>query len=73
MPTSPARLAALSLALALPFTFVASIGHADEGMWTFDNVPRAEIGKRYGFTPDDAWLEHVRLGSARLAGGTIRS
>jgi len=22
---------------------------ADEGMWTFNNVPRAEIKKKYGF------------------------
>jgi Peptidase S46 len=43
---------------------------ADEGMWTFDNVPRALIAERYGARIDDAWLEHVRLATARLANCT---
>src|SRR5450631_391499 len=43
--------------------------HADEGMWTFDNVPVDKIAKAYGFTPDQRWLDHVRLSSVRLAGG----
>ncbi len=42
---------------------------ADEGMWTFDNFPAQAVGEKYGFTPDAAWLEHVRLSSVRLAGG----
>ena len=29
---------------------------ADEGMWTFNNVPRAEIKKKYGFEVTDVWL-----------------
>ncbi len=43
--------------------------HADEGMWTFDNVPLDKIEKAYGFRPDQRWLDHVRLSSVRLAGG----
>ena len=27
---------------------------ADEGMWTFNNVPRAEIKRKYGFDVTDA-------------------
>ncbi|HEU5180211.1 MAG TPA: S46 family peptidase, partial [Candidatus Polarisedimenticolia bacterium] len=42
---------------------------ADEGMWTFDNFPSAEVQKKYGFAPDKQWLEQVRLASVRLAGG----
>lgn len=42
---------------------------ADEGMWTFDRFPAAEVAKKYGFRPDPKWLDHVRLGSLRLAGG----
>ncbi len=42
---------------------------ADEGMWTFDNVPRARIKEKYGFDITDAWLEHVRLASVRVGNG----
>ena len=52
--------AAVSAALAV---------RADEGMWTFDNVPRALIKQKYGFDVTDQWLEHVRLASARVGSG----
>jgi len=55
-----------SLALALCLLGPASAA-ADEGMWTFDNVPRDKLREAYGFSPDDAWLERVRLGSARTS------
>lgn len=42
---------------------------ADEGMWTFDNVPRATIEAKYGVQVTDAWLDHLRLASVRLEGG----
>jgi hypothetical protein len=42
---------------------------ADEGMWTFDNVPRKLIKETYGFEVTDQWLEHVRLTAARLGDG----
>src|ERR1051326_703936 len=42
---------------------------ADEGMWTFNNVPRAEIKKKYGFDVTDAWLNKVRLASVRFNNG----
>lgn len=44
--------------------------HADEGMWTFDNVPKAKIQAKYGFTPGDAFLDHLRLSSLRFPGAT---
>src|SRR6266404_4943182 len=44
---------------------------ADEGMWTFNNVPRAEIKKKYGFEVTDAWLKKVQLATVRFnSGGT---
>ena len=59
---------ALILALfslqTLSFTAIA-----DEGMWTFNNVPRAEIKKRYGFEITDAWLKKVQLASVRFNNG----
>src|SRR5258705_3941808 len=42
---------------------------ADEGMWTFNNVPRAEIKKKYGFEITDEWLKKVRLASVRFNNG----
>jgi Peptidase S46 len=38
-------------------------------MWTFDNFPAARVQKAYGFSPDKAWLDQVRLSSVRLALG----
>jgi Peptidase S46 len=46
---------------------------ADEGMWTFDNFPSKTVGEKYGFTPSQAWLDHVRLSSLRIAGGCSAS
>jgi hypothetical protein len=43
--------------------------HADEGMWPFNIVPKAEIKKRYGFDVTDAWLKHVQLASVRFNNG----
>lgn len=42
----------------------------DEGMWTFDNLPVQRMQSSYGFAPDRAWLDHVRLATLRLPGGT---
>jgi hypothetical protein len=42
---------------------------ADEGMWTFNNVPRAEIKKKYGFDVTDNWLKKVQLASVRFNNG----
>jgi len=46
-----------------------SISLADEGMWTFDNPPLKQLKERYGFEPTRAWLDHVRLASARFNDG----
>jgi hypothetical protein len=45
------------------------VTRAEEGMWTFDNFPAKAVGTRYGFTPPQAWLDHVRASSLRIAGG----
>src|SRR5436190_15980014 len=58
------RSAALAFGLAVAFA-----ARADEGMWTYDNFPKDKVSKKYGFNPDDRWLEAARLSSVRLAGG----
>ncbi|MGB8338756.1 MAG: S46 family peptidase [Burkholderiales bacterium] len=42
---------------------------AHEGMWTFDNPPLAQLKERYGFTPTQDWLDHIRLSSVRYSHG----
>src|SRR6185503_6920985 len=55
-----------SVFIALLATSSFTAVHADEGMWTFNNVPRAEIKKKYGFDVTDAWLKKVQLASVRF-------
>lgn len=59
-------LCALILAL---FTFQSVHVFAEEGMWTFNNVPRADIKQKYGFTVTDEWLKKVQLASVRFNNG----
>src|SRR5216110_3715365 len=42
---------------------------ADEGMWSFNNIPRSEIKKKYGFDVTDEWLKKVQLASVRFNSG----
>jgi hypothetical protein len=42
-------------------------------MWTFNNFPADLVEKSYGFRPDQAWLDRVRLASLRLADGCSAS
>jgi hypothetical protein len=65
-----ARFAASAILLAVTS---ASAGLADEGMWTFDHFPSKTVAQRYGFAPSQAWLDHVRASSLRIAGGCSAS
>jgi len=38
-------------------------------MWTFDNPPIKQLQEKYGFTPTQEWLDHVRLASVRFMNG----
>ncbi len=55
-----------------PFAALAALAScaamADEGMWTFDNPPRAAVAEKYGVNLDTAWLNRVREGTVRLDG-----
>ena len=63
------RMLVCALIVAL-FTFQAiPVSALDEGMWTFNNVPRADIKKKYGFEVTDDWLKKVQLASVRFNNG----
>ena len=38
-------------------------------MWTFDNLPTKLLKERYGFTPSQEWIDHLRLASVRFNDG----
>ncbi len=59
-----ALLAALFATQTLSFT-----AFADEGMWPINNVPRAEIKRKYNFEVTDAWLKKVQMSAVRFNNG----
>jgi hypothetical protein len=60
----------IALLLALfSFQTLNITAFAEEGMWPFNNIPRAEIKKKYGFDITDEWLNKVRLASVRFNNG----
>ena len=46
---------------------------ADEGMWTYNNFPASKVKEKYGFQPNQQWLDKVRLASAKFGGGCSSS
>jgi hypothetical protein len=57
------------MAIACTSLIFPILSRADEGMWTFDNPPAKQLEKKYGFTPGQQWLDHVRLSCVRLNDG----
>jgi uncharacterized protein (UPF0335 family) len=64
----PAKKTAAAAAVAAA-ALGAHLTYADEGMWTLDNLPAAQLKERYGFQASQAWLDHVRLASVRFNDG----
>lgn len=63
------RMLLCALIVAL-FTFqTIPVSALEEGMWTFNNVPRADIKQKYGFDVTDEWLEKVQMASVRFNNG----
>jgi hypothetical protein len=63
------RMLLCALILAL-FTFqTIPVAALDEGMWTFNNVPKEDIKQKYGFDVTDDWLRKVQLASVRFNNG----
>jgi hypothetical protein len=60
---SAAAVAAFCIALPL-------VGHADEGFWLFNRLPRAAIKQAYGVDLTDAWIQRVQQASVRFPSGS---
>src|SRR5713101_610608 len=43
---------------------------ADDGMWLYTAVPKAQIKTKYGFEVTDPWLKHLQLSSIRFKYGS---
>ena len=58
------------IALILIATLLlAGIATADEGMWLYNHFPTDKVKAKYGWAPDQAWLDHVRASSVRFNNG----
>ena len=57
-------------AVLLTYAFLLGIfAQADEGMWLYNQPPKAKIKAKYGFDLTQEWLDHVRLSSVRFNNG----
>ncbi len=54
---------------ALAIVGSATYTSADEGMWLFNNLPKAELKAKYNFEPTDDWIKHLMLSSVRFNSG----
>lgn len=63
----------IGLIAGVALAFASSGARADEGMWTFDAFPAAKMQAKYGFAPDQAWLNRVQQSAVRLTSGCSAS
>ncbi len=62
--------ARLALVVSL---FTCVYAHADEGMWTFHNFPKAQVKEKHNVAIDDAWLNRVQRSVTRHESGCTGS
>ena len=55
----------LALLFVLPL-----VGHANEGFWPFNRIPKAAIKQQLGVDLTDQWIERVQQASVRFPGGS---
>jgi hypothetical protein len=60
-------------AMLLVVAGYAAAAFPDEGMWTYDHFPAAQMRAKYGWAPGAAWLRHWQFASIRLVQGCSAS
>jgi len=58
------------LFLIINFLINVPAALADEGMWTYDNLPLSQWKQRYNFEPTKEWIDKVRLASVKIVGSS---
>jgi hypothetical protein len=44
--------------------------HAGEGLWPYNQFPKDSVKQKHGFEADSAFLDHLRVASVKLSGGS---
>jgi hypothetical protein len=65
--TSFARRAVSVIALIVA---IQAVGHANEGFWPFNRIPKAAIKQALGVDLSDQWIERVQQASVRFPSGS---
>src|SRR5262249_3518740 len=55
--------------LLLSCLALCRISSADEGMWLYNAFPKDKVKAKYGFAPNQQWLDHIQLSSVRFNNG----
>src|SRR5262245_2856991 len=69
MSTTPCRTLTVAALFVVSSLAVAPAVRAEEGLWTFDNLPLEALKQKYQFTPSAAWIEHVQRAAVRFNDG----
>ncbi len=65
------RILSLFVIIAALVTVILQVpARAEEGMWTFDNLPLKSLRTAYAFEPSRGWIDHVRLSSIKFRNGS---
>lgn len=67
------RSALIAFTLIAAVIFTGSAAHADEGMWTLNNFPKAAVKQKYGVDISDTWLAHTQRSITRHESGCTGS
>jgi len=55
--------------LLLSCLALSTISAADEGMWLYNAFPKDKVKAKYGFAPNQQWLDQIQLSSVRFNNG----
>ena len=65
-----AQFARRSIVVAALLAALPVAGHANEGFWPFNRIPKAAIKKELGVDLSDAWITRVQQASVRFPSGS---